>query len=194
MPETKLIPTGKAALPASYSPRELAGVAWTAVREIFPSTLAESDEALNLRLDLLAEIAVECAPGQFMQAVRKAISLSRSRFDVSVAKVRQCAGLPADLPQSPATRAWLFVVEVLDRHVRLAPEGGWQLEPFCRNIDGKYEMVPVPAIPGAILKAVRALGGWGALKETEPQYFGQRMRDFEGLYREEETSSALVKE
>ncbi len=154
------------------------------VREMFPVNQIESDAAAKLRLELMGNIVRAVGPELFLIAVKTAISISKSRWDCSVARVRECAGLSNAPTPAPAMKAWVLVTEIVQRHVREAPEGGFRLEPYTYRVNGDVVTVPVPTIPEPVLTAVRCLGGWGALWSTEPAYWPQRMRDFCHLYDE----------
>ena len=160
----------------------MAATGITAIREFFPTAQPESDAAAKLRLTLMGDIVRAVGPELFLIAVETAISISKSRWDCSVARVRECAGLSNAPTPAPAMKAWALVTEVVQRHVREAPEGGCRLEPYtCRRGDAVVE-IPVPVIPEPVLAAVRCLGGWTALWLTEPVYWPQRMRDFCNVY------------
>ena len=178
----------------SADPEKAAALGWQLVREFFPvpPSMNESDMALRVRLDMLAIIAHEIGAPRFINAVTQAISLSRGRYDVTVLKIRECAGMTATIPPSAATRAWMFVMDVVAHHVRPAPEGGWQLEAWTGRVDGEIRTVSVPEIPEPVKRAVRAIGGWAALAETDPAFISQRMRDFKECYSEDSPCRDLV--
>lgn len=155
-------------------------------REIFPSQQQESDFALKLRLELLAQIVREVGQERFLEAVKQAISISRGRYDVTIARIRECAGLLYTPPISPAMQAWAQIMNIVRNHLKPAPEGGYRMERayISRIRDGKQETaeIPVPELPMPARRALQAIGGWATLAETEPQYMPQRMRDFQAVY------------
>jgi len=155
------------------------------VKEMFPVNQQESDAAAKLRVELLAEVVDAVGPEAFLAAVKKAISISKGRYDCTVSRIRDCAGLQHVPDPSPAMKAWATVTEIVQRHVREAPEGGIRLEPYVYRRGDEVLEVPVPAIPEPMARALRSLGGWKALMDTEPAYWSQRMRDFCGAYQEE---------
>lgn len=158
------------------------------MRELFPVSQEESDFALKLRLELLAKIVLKVGAENFIAAVKLAISQSRGRYDVTILRISECAGITRTAEPSPAMKAWAIVAYIVRNHVKQAPEGGWRLETHVvgRFLDGewKHHEEPVPFVPLPIKNAVNALGGWAALAETEPVYWSQRMRDFTAVYDE----------
>jgi hypothetical protein len=175
---------------SSANPEKVAAMGLTLVREFFPTTQNnDSDIAVKLRLELMANIVKEIGPERFIEAVKQAISISASRYECSIKRIRECAGLKTTPEPNPAMRAWLLVVEVLHRHVRPGPDGGYRLEASVIFQGGEYVTIPVPTIPEPVSRAVRAIGGWGALVETEPAYIAQRMRDFCAVYSENDSLS-----
>ena len=181
------IPNGNS-LPAYSDAETVAATGLTAIREMFPSQHAESDAAVKLRVELLAEVVAAVGPDRFLRAVKDAISVSKSRWDCSVAKIRECAGLRYEPPQSRTAAMWDLVTQVFLNHVRMDPEGRYRLEEKIVLRDGVAEVTPVPDIPTAVMKAVQALGGWGGLAEAHPSFWGQRYKQFQDLYHEESTS------
>lgn len=160
----------------------MAALGVIAIKEMFPTQQPESDAAAKLRLELMGEIVEAVGPDAFVSAVRKAISISKSRWDCSVARVRECAGLSNAPPLAPAIKAWNLVTEVVRHHVRPGSEGGYVLEPYVYRREGEVHTLSVPTIPEPVLTAVRCLGGWGSLWSTDPAYWPQRMRDFCAVY------------
>ena len=175
----------------------MAALGLTAIREIFPAREPESDLAAALRLELLTDIVNLVGPERYLEAVKKAITMSSSRYDCTVRKIRFCAGLKESKPVDPAVSAWKLVTDIVRKHVRLGPEGQYRLEPYYA-IDGKsddptaepekslptFSIYPVPEIPEAVQEAVRALGGWRALANTLPEFWHAKMKDFLTLYEE----------
>lgn len=170
---------------SSANPEKIAAIGLTMIREMFVTVANnDSDIAVKLRLELMANIVREIGPERFVEAVKQAISISASRYECSIKRIRECAGLKTTPEPNPAMRAWLLVIEVLHRHVRPGPDGGYRLEASVIFQGGEYVTIPVPTIPEPVSRAVRAIGGWGALVETEPAYIAQRMRDFCAVYSE----------
>jgi hypothetical protein len=172
-------------------PEEIASVGLQCVREIFPARETESDLAVRLRIEMLTDIVVEVGAERFLAAVKKAITISNNRFDCTIKKIREAAGLRYAPDPSPAHKAWQLVVEVVQKHVRRGPEGSFRLEPYYA-IDGQYEdpaaasIYPVPLIPEPTLRAVRCIGGWGALAVCPPEFWHQKLKDFVSVYDESE--------
>ena len=166
----------------------LAAVGLTLIREMFPSNQPESDEAAKLRLELMAEIAEQVGEQRFVQAVRGAIKVSHRRWDVSVARVREMAGLRWTPEPSPAAQAWELVTRVFIDHCRTDSNGNYHLEEKVTLVDGKAKVMPVPEIPQAVKRAIQCLGGWAALAEAFPEFWGQRWKQFEQFYSEDAPS------
>jgi|SRR5579863_4578642 len=175
----------KTATIGTTDPERVAAIAYSLIREVFPTAQNnDSDVAVKLRLELLADIVREIGPEHFMAAIKQAVSISANRYECSIKRVRECAGLKTTPEPNPAMRAWLLVIDVVHRHVRPGPDGGYRLESSVIFQGGEYITIPVPTIPEPVSRAVRAIGGWGALVETEPAYIAQRMRDFCAVYSE----------
>lgn len=165
--------------------RRVAGLGLLALREMFPTRDMESDLAAKLRLEMMTDIVVEVGYDRFMAAVKKAISISRNRFDCSIFRIRECAGLQYQPPPSPAHRAWSQVRQYVTRHVRRHPEGGWQIEDFVYLGEGdKACVIKAPELPEATKRAVQTIGGWGALATTPDEFWSKRMADFIAVYEE----------
>ena len=176
----------------------MAALGLTAIREIFPAREPESDLAAALRLELLTDIVNLVGPERYLEAVKKAITMSSSRYDCTVRKIRFCAGLKESKPVDPAVSAWKLVTDIVRKHVRLGPEGQYRLEPYYA-IDGKSDdprtasVYPVPEIPEAVQEAVRGLGGWRALANTLPEFWHAKMKDFCALYSEDDALNNTAK-
>jgi hypothetical protein len=164
---------------------KLAAVALTLIREMFPVQQAESDEAAKLRLELMAEIADTVGEQRFVQAVRRAIAVSHRRWDVSVARIREMAGLRFVPEPSPAAQAWALVTQVFIDHCRSDADGNYHLEEKVVIVDGKAKITPVPEIPLPTKRAIQSLGGWAALAEAWPEYFTQKWNQFREFYSED---------
>jgi len=161
----------------------MAAVGLAMVREFFPTNQPESDAAARLRIELLAEVVDAVGYEHFLRAVRDAIAVSRSRWDCSVARIREMAGLRYEPPQSRVAAAWDFATQTFLNHARLDPEGRYRLEEKVVLRDGVAEVTPIPLVPQAVLRAVQALGGWSALADTSNWSF--RYKDFRELYRDD---------
>lgn len=166
------------------TPEQIASLGLTAIREIFPTRETESELAVRLRIEMLSDIVREVGPERFMAAVKKAITMSHNRFDCTIRRIRECAGVAVVAEPAPAYKAWQFVTEIVHRHVRRW-ENGWRLEPwYTSNGTDVATVTEVPPIPEPIKRAVQAIGGWGMLAACDPQYWPQRMKDFVNLYEE----------
>ncbi len=192
--------TSKSANNSAISPssENAAKVAWQAVREMWPTQNTESEFSLKLRLKLMAQIAEEIGSERFMEAVEKAISVSFGRYAVSPAKIRECAGLRWTPPLSASAQAWALVTRVFIDHCRCDQDGNYRLEEKVVLVDGKAQVTSVPEIPLAVKKAIQCLGGWAALAEAHPEYWGQKANQFKEFFCEDEPSprvdsKALVK-
>jgi hypothetical protein len=168
-------------LAASLTER-IAATGLQIIREFFPTNQPESDAAARLRIELLAEVVAAVGSERFLRAVRDAIAVSRSRWDCSVAKIREMAGLRYEPPQSRVAAAWDFATQTFLNHARLDPEGRYRLEEKVVLRDGVAEVTPIPLVPPAVLRAVQALGGWSALADTSN--WSYRFKDFRELYTE----------
>jgi hypothetical protein len=166
---------------------KLATVGTALIDETFPSNQKMSDEAAKLRLELLAELAEQVGEQRFVRAVRDTIKVSHRRWDCSVARVREMAGLKWTPPPSPAAQAWELVTKVFIDHCRTDGDGNYRLEEKTVNYGGTARVFPVPEISPAIKKAVQCLGGWAALAESWPEYWQAKFKDFREFYQEEET-------
>ena len=168
------------------------------VREFFPTNQPESLAATALRLELLTEVVATVGPERFLRAVKDAIAVSRNRWDCSVARIREMAGIRHEPPQSRVAAAWEFATQTFINHCRLDPEGRYRLEEKVVLHNSVAEVTPVPLIPPAILRAIQALGGWSALADTSN--WSYRFKDFRELFHEDaipdlrrDSAGALVK-
>jgi len=164
----------------SIENERVAAVGLAAIREMFPTNQPESDAAARLRIELLAEIVALVGPDRYQRAVRDAIAVSRSRWDCSVARIREMAGLRYEPPQSRVAAAWDFTCQTFLNHARLDPEGRYRLEEKVVLRDGVAEVTPIPDVPLAVWRAVQAMGGWSAL--ADPSNWSFRFKDFKELY------------
>ena len=168
------------------SNEQIAATAYQMVREFFPSQVQESDAATKLRIELLADVVREVGAERFTAAVKQALSVSRSRWDCSVSRIRECAGLKYTPAPSAAHDAWIWLTEFIRRHVRLSGEDGVRFEPYVYMVaTGTAAEIPIPTIPPPIERAVRGLGGWSSLLRSDPAYWTARMRDFCAVYVEQ---------
>ena len=161
---------------------KLATVASALIDETFPTQQKMSDEAAKLRLELLAEVAEEVGEQRFVQAVRNAIKVSHKKWDCSIARIREMAGLRFVPEPSPAAKAWELVTQVFIDHCRSDADGNYHLEEKVTIVDGKAKVTPVPEISPAVKRAIQCLGGWAALAEAHPEYWGQRWNQFKEFY------------
>jgi hypothetical protein len=155
------------------------------IREFFPlapNQKPESDIATRLRLKGLREILEVVGEARFFRAIELATFNSRNRFDCSVMKVREFAGLSTAPPRSPAVVAWEQVIQVFLDHVRTDGDGNYRLEDKVRMVNGLAAITKPPEVREASLRALRSIGGWAAIAEAWPEYIGQRLREFEKLY------------
>jgi hypothetical protein len=163
----------------------VAAAAWQGVREIFPVANNESDYSVKIRLELMAEVIAEVGQEAFLAAVKRAISISQRRYDVTVARIRECAGLRYVPPPSPTALAWEFVTQTFLNHVRTDGDGNYRLEDKVVVVGGVASVTGVPKIPFPIKRAISALGGWAAIAEAWPEYIGQKYAQFKELYHED---------
>lgn len=159
------------------------------IRETFPSQQQESDAAAELRMELLAELVEEVGEQRFVRAVRDTIKVSHRRWDCSVARVREMAGLKWSPPPSNAALAWEFVTQTFLNHCKTDGDGNYRLEiKVVRGDDGLARIIGVPEIPLPVKRAIQGLGGWAALAEAWPEYWQQRYKMFQDLYHEDDSS------
>ena len=175
---------------AAYSSdaMRLAAVGLSLIREIFPMQQADSDEAAKLRLELMAELAEQVGEQRFVKAVRDTIKVSHRRWDCSIARIREMAGLKYVPEPSAVALAWRFVTDFYLNHVRPDPRGtgNYVFEEKVVNVDGVAKVTPVPEIPPAISRALRSIGGWAAIAEGYPEYHAQRYKQFQEFYSDDE--------
>lgn len=161
------------------------------IREAFPlapTQKPESDLATRLRLKGLREIVEQVGEARFFRAVEQAVFNSRHRFDCSIMKVREYAGL-ATAPRPPAVVAWEQIIQVFLDHVRTNGIGNYVLEAKTKKQDGVFVEIQPPALPEASLRALRSIGGWAALAEAWPEYVTAKWRDFRDFYEPEAQSA-----
>ncbi len=187
---TDLASNGNRSSAYSNEAMKLAAVAISLIREVFPMQQAESDEAAKLRLDLMAELAEEVGEQRFVRAVRDTIKVSHRRWDCSIARVREMAGLRWQPPPSATAKAWEFVTQVFIDHCRTDANGNYVLEDKIVNMGGIARVFHVPEIPSAVKRAIQGLGGWAAIAEAWPEYHGQRYKQFQEFFYEDQCGDA----
>ena len=172
------------ALP-DHETERLAVAGWQMVRELLPSKM-ESDAALKVRIGFLKEIVAEVGNERFIAAIKQCVRTCMYRNEVTIARIRQEAGLSVAPAPSPAVEAWELVTRIVVGHIGRDAEGNAVLEPrvVLRSDSGLALVQKVPAIPDAVARAVAAMGGWSALAESYPAWWGQRLQQFEKLYRQ----------
>lgn len=144
------------------------------IREVFPQRSdvpAETDNAVRLKVDLLAEIYVEVGADRFFRAVKDAISRSHSRYQCTVARVRECAGLSSKL-RSDEDDAFHEAVSIARKFAVVDCFGKWNLQTKIILQDGVADEIPVPKVSEGMRRAVAAVGGWGGM--VEPNEFVYR--------------------
>ena len=151
------------------------------LRECIPGPLL-SVEAMQITQNMMVAIAEEIGTEKFHATILKAIETCDRR--PTMAKIRQLAGLNSRLEpaQEAAAKAWGIVVTVLTRHIGRDGEGNVILRPFLSRAGETFHEEPVPVIPEGVRKAVAALGGWGGLAESFPQWSGQRWGQWKEVY------------
>lgn len=164
---------------------KLAAVGISLIKETFPSNQTESEQAAELRLELFAELVEQVGEQRFVRAVRDTIKVSHRRWDCSVARVREMAGLKWTPPATSVAIAWQLVTRVFLDHCRVDADGNYRLEEKVVNVDGAARVTPVPEIPPAVKRAIQCLGGWAALAEAHPEFWGQRWNQFKEFYSED---------
>lgn len=170
------------------SPIDVAKVGYQLVRECFPlgpNQKEDSDLAVRTKIKLLAEVVEAVGPERFLRAVEQAIAVSPNRFQVSVARIREMAGLFYTPPRHPAVIAWETVIQVFLDHVRPNGDGNYQLENKVRIVDGIAVVTQPPAVPAASMKALRSIGGWAALAEAWPEWTAQTFKNFREFFQPE---------
>ena len=153
-----------------------------------------SKEADKLALDMLEGIAREIGTEAFHGVMVKAIETCERR--PTIATIRRLAGLNPrmDAQAENLATSWGLVIRVVRKHVGRDSQGNAVLEPYVYFDGDSYREEPVPSIPEGIANAVKALGGWGALAETPPQWLVQRFETFKTLYVGEKGSAGMVKQ
>lgn len=160
--------------------------AWVAgeyqiLREMLPGPLP-SKEADALALDMLEAMAQEIGVGAFHAMILKAIETCERR--PTIATLRRIAGLNdrLDAQQMALAEAWASVTRVVTKHVGRDGEGHAILQPRIYRDGDVFREEPVPNIPTEVLQAVRSMGGWGALADSYPAFWGMRFANFKEFF------------
>ena len=131
---------------------KLAAVGISLIKETFPSNQTESEQAAELRLELFAELVEQVGEQRFVRAVRDTIKVSHRRWDCSVARVREMAGLKWTPPATSVAIAWQLVTRVFLDHCRVDADGNYRLEEKVVNVD---HWIPMKGTaPSAMLNPV----------------------------------------
>lgn len=161
------------------------------LREMLPGPLP-SKEADSLALDMLEAMARQIGMEAFHAMILKAIETCERR--PTIATLRRIAGLNdrLDGQQTALAEAWSLVTTIVTRHTGQDGEGNCILQSHhSRGADDKYYEEPVPNIPDGVRKAVAALGGWEALVESHPVWWGQKFSQFKEVYRGESPTASV---
>jgi len=165
------------ALP-DHETERLAVAGWQMVRELLPSKM-ESDAALKVRIGFLKEIVAEVGNERFIAAIKQCVRTCMFRNEVTIARIRQEAGLSVAPAPSPAVEAWELVTRIVTHHLGRDAEGNAVLQPHVKISENHLAvMTSLPNIPDAVARAVAAMGGWSALAESYPAWWGQRLQQF----------------
>lgn len=159
------------------------------IRELIPGPLL-SDEARTFYIDAMTAIAADIGPQAFQAVVGRIVATCERR--PTIATFRKLAGLGMDAP-TPAAAAWDLVSMIVVRHLDRDGNGMAFVAPKTRMVDGQAVTEQPPVIPEPVRRAVIALGGWTALAESYPSFWGMRWQHFKDLYHESAPSTALTK-
>lgn len=144
-----------------------------------------SKEADKLTLDMLESVAEQIGRESFHAVIVKAIQTCERR--PTIAMLRNLAGLNSrlTLDAEAVAAAWSFIVGIVKRHIGRDGNGNAFLQPFIsyRGTGGLCVQEDVPDTPIGIHEAVSAMGGWGALAESLPQWTTQKFNQFRDIYR-----------
>jgi hypothetical protein len=156
---------------------------WQLVREMLAGQ-PESDEVLRVRITFFKEIIRQVGPEKFIDAIKDAIRISKFRNEVTIARVRECAGLSLAPTKSPCVVAWELVTTIVVNHLNRNAAGLVVYEDKVVMCDGVPTVRPVPNIPVSVQKTVDMLGGWSSLWEAYATgYWGARFQQFREIYR-----------
>jgi hypothetical protein len=169
---------------ASSNLRAWVAAEYQCLREMVPGPLP-SKQADALTLDMLEVIAKDIGTTRFHEMILKAIETCERR--PTIATLRRIAGLNDRLDSNAdaLARSWELVTLIITRHIGRDGEGNAVLQSRVYRDGEVWREDPIPEIPEGVLRAVRALGGWGALSDSYPQWFGQRFQQWKELYRGE---------
>lgn len=175
----------------SFSLRAWVAAEWQLAREMLPGPLP-SKEADKLMLDMLEAMAQEIGVDQFHAVILKVIETCERR--PTVATFRKLAGLNQRLdPHADAlAAAWSLVTDIVLKHIGRNGEGQAILQPRTYRDGEVWREESVPEIPEGIKRTISMMGGWGAVSDSYPQWFGQRFQQFKELWRGH-TSTSISK-
>jgi hypothetical protein len=173
---------------ASSNLRAWVAAEYQCLREMVPGPLP-SKQADALTLDMLEAIARDIGTTRFHEIILKAIETCERRPTIAV--LRRLAGINDRLDSNAdaLARSWELVTLIGTRHIGRDGEGNAVLQPRVYRDGEVWREDPIPDIPEGIRRAIRTLGGWGALSDSHPQWWGQRWTQWKELYRGESTTS-----
>lgn len=142
-----------------------------------------------MALDMLEVIAKDIGTTRFHEMILKAIETCERRPTIAV--LRRLAGLNERLDSNAIAlaKSWELVTLIVTRHIGRDGEGNAVIQPRLYCDSGVWREHPIPEIPEGIWRAVRSLGGWGALADSYPAYWGVRWAQFKELYCGESSTS-----
>lgn len=142
-----------------------------------------SDSAASYLLDRLVEMALEIGEERFHGVILKAIETCERR--PVLATFRRLAGLNPKLDEH-VILAWELVTRIVGRHIGRDGEGNVILRPWLVRLHAqadRFTELPIPYIPEGVSRAVASMGGWSALAESFPVYWGLRFNSFKEVLR-----------
>lgn len=148
------------------------------IKEMIPGPVM-SDDAAKLQLNLLCKLVDEVGEEKFQQAVETAICTCERR--PTIATMRRLCGV-AVIEPSAVTEAWELITTVVTRHIQRDSNGMARLAPKIKMVDGVAFSEPVPHLTPDIIRAVIALGGWSAMVDSYPEFWGQKYHQFRELF------------
>lgn len=154
---------------------------WQMVREMIAGPLV-SDEAAQLTITMMVDVAVEIGQERFHAAILKAIETCERR--PTVATIRRIAGVNGRLEaqQEATASAWELVTKIVTRHIGRDAEGNVRLQGHLIRDGEVFREEPVPEIPEGVRRAVIAMGGWSSLADSHPTFWGARWSHWKELY------------
>ncbi len=166
---------------------------WQILKECIPGPLM-SDEAARHYRDRLVDLAIKVGPVRFHEVIVTLIDTCDRRPTIGM--FRKVAGVNNRLDPFAETvaLAWNLVTNVVARHIKRDGNGNAILMSHTTVVRGRVEDTPVPSIPGGITQAVKSMGGWTALADSYPQYWGQRFHNFKELLRLTSDEAAALAE